>query len=99
VGFDWANHHRGRVRALPILRVSLRALIASWTSGALSATPIFQAFVPVSFDKGEAMILDRNVFVERVLPGSGALSERLTEAGMTEISKALSRRAMIAGRL
>src|SRR5258708_25109429 len=53
--------------------------IASWDEFSASATPIFQGF---RSDKGEAMILERNMFVERVLPGS--VLRKLTEAEMTE---------------
>ena len=53
--------------------------IASWDEWSTSATPIFQGF---RSDKGETMILDRNMFVERVLPGS--VLRKLTEAEMTE---------------
>ena len=53
--------------------------IASWEEWSASATPIFQGF---RSDKGEAMILDRNMFIERVLPGS--ILRKLTEAEMTE---------------
>jgi haloalkane dehalogenase len=40
---------------------------------------VFQGF---RSDKGESMILDRNMFVERVLPGS--VLRKLTDAEMTE---------------
>jgi haloalkane dehalogenase len=53
--------------------------IAAWGEWSASATPIFQGF---RSDKGEEMILDRNIFVERVLPGS--VLRKLTEAEMTE---------------
>jgi haloalkane dehalogenase len=53
--------------------------IASWDEWSASATPIFQGF---RSDKGEQMILERNMFVERVLPGS--VLRKLTEAEMAE---------------
>jgi haloalkane dehalogenase len=53
--------------------------VASWDEWSASATPIFQGF---RSDKGEAMILDRNMFIERVLPGS--VLRKLTEAEMAE---------------
>ena len=53
--------------------------IASWDEFSASATPIFQGF---RSDKGETMILERNMFVERVLPGS--VLRKLSEAEMTE---------------
>ena len=43
-----------------------------------AATPVFQGF---RSDKGEQMILERNLFIERVLPGS--VLRKLTDAEMT----------------
>jgi len=81
LGFDWANHHRDRVRGIAYMEGIVRP-IAAWDEWSASATPIFQGF---RSDKGEAMILDRNMFVERVLPGS--VLRKLTEAEMTEYRK------------
>jgi haloalkane dehalogenase len=78
LGFDWANRHRRRVRGIAYMEGIVRP-IASWDEWSAAATPIFQGF---RSDKGEAMILDRNMFVERVLPGS--VLRKLTEAEMTE---------------
>src|SRR6202163_4884822 len=78
LGFDWANRHRDRVRGIAYMEAIVRP-IASWDEWSPKATPIFQGF---RSDKGEAMILDRNMFVERVLPGS--VLRKLTEAEMTE---------------
>jgi haloalkane dehalogenase len=78
LGFDWANHHRDRISGIVYMEAIVRP-IASWDEWSPQATPIFQGF---RSDKGEAMILDRNMFVERVLPGS--VLRKLTEAEMTE---------------
>jgi haloalkane dehalogenase len=78
LGFDWANRHRGRVRGIAYMEAIVRP-VASWNEWSASATPIFQGF---RSDKGEMMILERNMFVERVLPGS--VLRKLTEAEMTE---------------
>jgi haloalkane dehalogenase len=78
LGFDWANHHRDRVRGIAYMEGIVRP-IASWDEWSAAATPIFQGF---RSEKGEDMILDRNVFVERVLPGS--VLRKLSEAEMTE---------------
>jgi haloalkane dehalogenase len=78
LGFDWANRHRGRVRGIAYMEGIVRP-VASWDEWSASATPIFQGF---RSDKGEAMILERNMFIERVLPGS--VLRKLTEAEMTE---------------
>jgi haloalkane dehalogenase len=78
LGFDWANHHRDRIRGIAYMEGIVRPL-ANWDEWSPSATPIFQGF---RSDKGEAMILDRNMFVERVLPGS--ILRKLSEAEMAE---------------
>jgi haloalkane dehalogenase len=78
LGFDWANHHRDRVRGIAYMEAIVRP-IASWDEWSPQAVPIFQGF---RSDKGEAMILDRNMFVERVLPGS--VFRKMTEAEMAE---------------
>jgi haloalkane dehalogenase len=78
LGFDWANRHRDRVRGIAYMEAIVRP-VASWDEWSAAATPIFQGF---RSDKGEQMILDRNMFVERVLPGS--VLRKLTEAEMAE---------------
>jgi haloalkane dehalogenase len=78
LGFDWANRHRDRIRGIAYMEAIVRP-IASWEEWSPQATPIFQGF---RSDKGEAMILDRNMFVERVLPGS--VLRKLSEAEMAE---------------
>jgi len=78
LGFDWANRHRDRIRGIAYMEAIVRP-IASWDEWSPQAVPIFQGF---RSDKGEAMILDRNMFVERVLPGS--VLRKLTETEMAE---------------
>jgi haloalkane dehalogenase len=86
LGFDWANHHRDRIRGIAYMEAIVRP-VASWDEWSAAATPIFQGF---RSDKGEAMILDRNMFVERVLPGS--VLRKLTEAEMTEYRRPFLKR-------
>jgi haloalkane dehalogenase len=78
LGFDWANHHRDRISGIAYMEALVRPIV-SWDEWSAAATPIFQGF---RSDKGEAMILDRNMFVERVLPGS--VLRKLSEAEMSE---------------
>jgi haloalkane dehalogenase len=78
LGFDWANRHRDRVRGIAYMEGIVRP-VAGWDEWSPSATPIFQGF---RSDKGESLILDRNMFVERVLPGS--VLRKLGEAEMAE---------------
>jgi haloalkane dehalogenase len=86
LGFDWANHHRDRIRGIAYMEGIVRP-IASWDEWSPSATPIFQGF---RSDKGEVMILDRNMFVERVLPGS--VLRKLSEAEMAEYRRPFPQR-------
>ncbi len=86
LGFDWASYHRDRVRGIAYMEAIVRP-VADWEEWSAAATPIFQGF---RSDKGENMILDRNMFVERVLPGS--VLRKLTEAEMAEYRKPYLRR-------
>lgn len=86
LGFDWANRHRNRVRGIAYMEAIVRP-IASWDDWSAAATPIFQGF---RSDKGESMILDRNMFVERVLPGS--VLRKLSEAEMAEYRRPFAQR-------
>jgi haloalkane dehalogenase len=86
LGFDWANDHRGRVRGIAYMEGIVRP-VAGWEEWSAAATPIFQGF---RSDKGENLILDRNMFVERVLPGS--VLRKLTDAEMTEYRKPFLKR-------
>lgn len=78
LGFDWANRHRDRVRAIAYMEAIVRPL-TGWDEWSKSATPIFQGF---RSDKGEEMIIDRNMFIERVLPGS--IRRKLSDEEMGE---------------
>jgi haloalkane dehalogenase len=78
LGFDWANRHRDRISGIAYMEAIVRP-VASWDEWSPQAVPIFQGF---RSDKGEQMILERNMFVERVLPGS--VLRKLTEAEMAE---------------
>src|ERR1700676_3302711 len=55
LGFDWANHHRDRVRGIAYMEGVVRP-IASWDEGSASATPVFQGF---RSHKGAATTPDR----------------------------------------
>nr|WP_244438278.1 haloalkane dehalogenase [Afipia birgiae] len=81
LGFDWGNQHRDRVRGIVYMEGIVRP-VAGWDEWSEAATPVFQGF---RSDKGEQMILDRNLFIERVLPGS--VLRKLTDAEMAEYRK------------
>jgi len=65
LGFDWANRHRDSMLGICYMEAIVRPL--SWDDWPKAATRVFQGF---RSDAGEAMILEKNVFVETVLPGS-----------------------------
>ena len=65
LGFDWANRHRGRVAGIAFIEAIVRPV--TWAEWPEKATPIFQAFRSAA---GEEMVIDKNLFVEAVLPGS-----------------------------
>ncbi|MCP3992129.1 MAG: haloalkane dehalogenase [Actinomycetia bacterium] len=66
LGFDWANRHRDRVAGIAYME-ALVAPIASWADWPEAATDIFRG---LRSQAGEGMILDKNLFVDAVLPGS-----------------------------
>jgi haloalkane dehalogenase len=65
LGFDWANRHRDAVRGIAYMEAIVRPV--SWSDWPEAARKVFQGFRSPA---GEAMVLEQNVFVERVLPGS-----------------------------
>lgn len=65
LGFDWANRHRDAVKGIAYMEGIVRPL--TWEEWPESARGVFQGFRSPA---GEKMILEKNVFVERVLPGS-----------------------------
>ena len=78
LGFDWALRHPGRVRAVAYMEALVRP-IAGWEEWPQNAQSIFQR---LRSPAGEELILDRNVFVERILPAS--VLRPLTEEEMGE---------------
>jgi len=66
LGFDWANRHRDCVKGICYME-GLVCPIASWDDWPEAARRVFQGFRSPA---GEDMVLEGNVFVERVLPGS-----------------------------
>jgi haloalkane dehalogenase len=77
LGFDWANHHRERVRGIVYMEAIVRPL--SWAEWPEASRRMFQGFRSAA---GEEMILDKNMFVERVLPAS--ILRKLELAEMAE---------------
>jgi haloalkane dehalogenase len=65
LGFDWANRHRDAVKGIAYMEAIVRPV--RWADWPEAARKVFQGFRSPA---GEAMVLEHNVFVERVLPGS-----------------------------
>ena len=76
LAFHWANRHRDCVAGIVYMEAIVQSL--TWDQWPSAATRIFQGF---RSDSGEGMILDNNLFVERVLPGS--IIRQLTEQEMS----------------
>jgi haloalkane dehalogenase len=65
LGFHWARRHPDRVRGLVYMEAIVRPL--AWTDWPENARKIFQG---MRAPAGEDLVLQKNVFVERILPGS-----------------------------
>ncbi|HEU5383520.1 MAG TPA: haloalkane dehalogenase [Ktedonobacteraceae bacterium] len=77
LGFDWANRHRDAIKGIAYMEAIVQPL--TWAQWNEQARSIFQGFRSPA---GEKMILERNLFVEAVLPGS--IQRKLTDAEMEE---------------
>ncbi len=75
LGFDWANRHRNRVKGIAYMEAIVQSV--SWEMWPEDARSIFQK---MRSPAGEAIILEKNVFVERILPSS--ILRDLTEEEM-----------------
>ena len=84
LGFDWANAHRDRVQAIAYMEAIVAPL--TWADSPENARRAFQGF---RSDSGEEMILEKNIFVERVLPNS--VIRKLTEEEMAAYRKPFTR--------
>lgn len=65
LGFHWARRHPERVAGVVYMEAVVRPL--SWSEWPAPARDFFRA---LRSPAGEAMILERNLFVERILPAS-----------------------------
>ena len=80
LGFDWARRHPDAVAGLCYMEAIVRPM--TWAEWPEDAARVFQGFRSPA---GEEMVLEKNVFVERVLPGS-------VLRGLTEDEMAVYRR-------
>ncbi len=65
LGFDWAQQHAESMLGIAYMEAIVRPV--TWDEWPERATQVFQGF---RSEAGEAMVLDKNIFVERVLPSS-----------------------------
>jgi len=65
LGFDWASQNPDSVLGIAYMEGIVCPL--TWADWPEDATPVFRGF---RGDAGESMVLEKNVFVERVLPSS-----------------------------
>jgi len=77
LGFDWASQHRDRVAGIVYMEGIVTPV--TWADWPENARRAFQGF---RSEGGEDMILAKNMFVERVLPGS--VLRKLSEEEMAE---------------
>lgn len=77
LGFDWANQHRDAVKGIAYMEALVRPL--TWDEWPESSRSVFQAF---RTPKGEEMVLEKNFFVEKILPAS--IMRDLSETEMNE---------------
>ena len=75
LGFDWARKNADRIKGIVYMEAIVQPL--TWDDWPENARGIFQGF---RTDGGEEMILDHNMFVERVLPN--AVMRSMTEEEM-----------------
>ncbi|NIA25319.1 MAG: haloalkane dehalogenase [Gammaproteobacteria bacterium] len=77
LGFDWAERHRSAVKGIAYMESIVRPV--TWEEWPETARPMFQA---MRSPAGETIILDKNVFVEQILPAS--IMRPLTDEEMSE---------------
>jgi haloalkane dehalogenase len=75
LGFDWARRNEERVLGLAYMEGIVRPV--TWDEWPEPSRPVFQGMRSAA---GEAMVLEKNVFVERILPGS--IIRKLEDAEM-----------------
>lgn len=83
LGFDWASQHPDRVRGIAYMEAIVCPI--GWQDWPDEARPVFQGF---RSDAGDVMVLENNMFVERVLPGS-------VLRGLTDEEMAVYRRPFV----
>jgi haloalkane dehalogenase len=65
LGFDWARQNSKRVKGIVYMEAIVKPV--TWQDWPENARRVFQGF---RNERGEEMVLEKNIFVERVLPSS-----------------------------
>lgn len=76
LGFDWARRHSNRVKGICFME-GIVAPVPNWDKWPEEARGVFQGF---RSEAGEEMVLEKNIFIEAVLPGS--ILRKLTDEEM-----------------
>ena len=77
LGFDWAQRHPAAIKAIAYMEAIVRPV--TWDEWPERSRPIFEA---MRSPAGEEIILEKNVFVERIVPAS--VMRTLTDEEMDE---------------
>jgi haloalkane dehalogenase len=77
LGFDWARRHPDRVRGIAYMEAIVQPF--SWSQWPAALHDVFRA---LRSESGESMVLEDNIFVEKVLPG--AILRSLAEEELAE---------------
>ena len=77
LGFDWSFQNQDRIQGIAYMEGIVKPV--TWDEWPENATKVFQGF---RSEAGESMVLDKNIFVERVLPSS--IMRELSEEEMDE---------------
>ena len=77
LGFEWARKHPDRVAGIAYMEAIVTPV--TWADWPENARRAFQGF---RSDGGEDMVLNKNMFVERILPGS--VMRKMADEEMTE---------------
>tara|TARA_B100000700_G_C15045772_1_gene857873 strand:- start:3070 stop:3933 length:864 start_codon:yes stop_codon:yes gene_type:complete len=77
LGFHWAHRNPDAIRGIAYMEAITRPM--AWDDFNQDARPVFQGFRSSS---GESMVLEKNIFIEKVLPGS--IIRTLSEEEMAE---------------
>ena len=77
LGFDWSFQNQDRIQGIAYMEGIVKPV--TWDEWPENAIKVFQGF---RSEAGESMVLDKNIFVERVLPSS--IMRELSEEEMNE---------------